>query len=172
MVDEVQSGLCRTGEWFAFQHYDLDPDVVCIAKALGNGFPIGAVWVKRELAASFSAGDHGSTYGGNPLGTAVARKVLEIMKRDNYPEKARQIEIDIRAGLNGLPHVASIRGNGAMLAIELDEAISKDVASKASQDGLLVNPITPTALRLTPPLTTSIAQIQEAIQIMKGILNG
>ena len=172
MVDEVQSGLCRTGEWFAFQHYDLDPDVVCIAKALGNGFPIGAVWVKRELAASFTAGDHGSTYGGNPLGTAVARKVLEIMKRDNYPEKARQIEIDIRAGLNGLPHVASIRGNGAMLAVELDEAISKDVASKASQDGLLINPITPTALRLTPPLTTSIAQIQEAIQIMKGILNG
>jgi|TARA_B100001094_G_scaffold194835_1_gene188831 predicted acetylornithine/succinylornithine family transaminase len=171
MVDEVQSGLCRTGEWFAFQHYGLNPDVVCIAKALGNGFPIGAVWVKRELAASFEAGDHGSTYGGNPLATAVARKVLEIMKRDNYTLKAQSIEDQVRGSMSKIPQVVSIRGNGAMLAIELDQAISKEVAAEASMNGLLVNPITPTALRLTPPLTTSADQIQEGIQILKGILN-
>tara|TARA_B100001778_G_scaffold325268_1_gene320556 strand:- start:1362 stop:2582 length:1221 start_codon:yes stop_codon:yes gene_type:complete len=171
MVDEVQSGLCRTGEWFSFQHYGLNPDVVCIAKALGNGFPIGAVWVKRELAASFEAGDHGSTYGGNPLATAVARKVLEIMKRDNYTLKAQLIEEQIRTSMSKVPQVISIRGNGAMLAIELHQAISKEVAAKASMNGLLVNPITPTALRLTPPLTTSAGQIQEGIQILKGILN-
>jgi len=171
MVDEVQSGLCRTGEWFSFQHYGLNPDVVCIAKALGNGFPIGAVWVKRELAASFEAGDHGSTYGGNPLGTAVARKVLEIMKRDNYNLKAQLIEEQIRTSMSEVPQVISIRGNGAMLAIELHQAISKEVAAEASTKGLLVNPITPTALRLTPPLTTSADQIETGMQILKGILN-
>jgi len=171
MVDEVQSGLCRTGEWFSFQHYGLNPDVVCMAKALGNGFPIGAVWVKRELAASFEAGDHGSTYGGNPLGTAVARKVLEIMKRDNYNLKAQLIEEQIRTSMSEVPQVISIRGNGAMLAIELHQAISKEVAAEASIKGLLVNPITPTALRLTPPLTTSPDQIQKGMQILKGILN-
>ncbi len=171
MVDEVQSGLCRTGKWFAFQHHGLNPDVVCIAKALGNGFPIGAVWVKRELAASFEAGDHGSTYGGNPLGTAVARKVLEIMKRDSCNTMALLIEDKIRTSMTELPQVVSIRGNGAMLAIELDKAISKEVAAKASINGLLINPITPTALRLTPPLTTSDDQIEEGIEILKGILN-
>ena len=171
MVDEVQSGLCRTGEWFSFQHYGLNPDVVCMAKALGNGFPIGAVWVKRELAASFEAGDHGSTYGGNPLGTAVARKVLEIMKRDNYNLKAQLIEEQIRTSMSEVPQVISIRGNGAKLAIELHQAISKEVAAEASIKGLLVNPITPTALRLTPPLTTSPDQIQKGMQILKGILN-
>ena len=162
MVDEVQTGMGRLGTLFGYQKFGLDPDVMVLGKALGAGTPLGAFLCKERFSV-LEAGDHGSTYGGNPIGTAVARKVLEIMKRDNYPEKARQIEIDIRAGINGLPHIASIRGNGAMLAIELDEAISKDVASKASQDGLLINPITPTALRLTPPLTTSIAQIQEAI---------
>ena len=87
MVDEVQSGLCRTGKWFAFQHFGVEPDVVCIAKALGNGFPIAAVWARAEIASAFKLVTMGS-HGGNPLGTAAARKVLEIMERDNYPQKA------------------------------------------------------------------------------------
>ena len=171
MVDEVQSGLCRTGEWFAYQHYNVEPDVICIAKALGNGFPIGAVWAKNEIAANFQAGDHGSTYGGNPLGTAVARKVLEIMDRDNYLEKARRIEEILTQSLLEMPNVLSVRGKGAMLAAELDAEISKEVAIKATENGLLVNPITPTALRFTPPLTTTTPQIEEAMTILKGTLN-
>jgi len=171
MVDEVQSGLCRTGEWFAYQHYNVEPDVICIAKALGNGFPIGAVWAKNEIASSFQAGDHGSTYGGNPLGTAVARKVLEIMDRDDYVEKARKIQEVMTQSLLELPKVLSVRGKGAMLAAELNSDISKDVASNATDKGLLVNPITPTALRFTPPLTTTTPQIEEAMMILKGALN-
>jgi acetylornithine aminotransferase len=101
----------------------------------------------------------------------VARKVLEIMKRDDYTLKAQLIEEQIRASMSKIPQIVSIRGNGAMLAIELHQPISKEVAAKASMNGLLVNPITPTALRLTPPLTTSAEQIQEGIQILKGILN-
>ena len=171
MVDEVQSGLCRTGEWFAFQHFNLDPDVVCIAKALGNGFPIGAVWAKREIAAHFQAGDHGSTYGGNPLGTAVARKVLEIMNRDNYVLKARLIEKLLTESLLSLPGILSVRGKGAMLAAELDSQKSKEIAKTATERGLLVNPITSSALRFTPPLTTTPSEIEEAIDILKGVLN-
>ncbi len=172
MVDEVQSGLCRTGEWFAFQHFSVDPDVICIAKALGNGFPIGAVWAKNEIASSFQAGDHGSTYGGNPLGTAIARKVMEVMERDDYRQKARVIEKLLTESLLEIPGVLSVRGKGAMLAAELDSEISKEVASEATRLGLLVNPITPTALRFTPPLTTTETEIKEATQILGGVLDG
>jgi acetylornithine/N-succinyldiaminopimelate aminotransferase len=171
MVDEVQSGLCRTGKWFAFQHYGVEPDVVCIAKALGNGFPIAAVWARTEIAATFQAGDHGSTYGGNPLGTAAARKVLEIMERDDYPAKAKSLGENMKSALNDLPRVISVRGKGGMLAAELDGEISKVVANEATEKGLLVNSITPTAIRLTPPLSTTTAEVDEAMSILKGVLN-
>ena len=171
MVDEVQSGLCRTGKWFAFQHFGVEPDVVCIAKALGNGFPIAAVWARAEIASAFQAGDHGSTYGGNPLGTAAARKVLEIMERDNYPQKAATLGDVLSDALGNLPRVLSVRGMGGMLAAELDGEISADIAAKATQNGLLVNPITPSAIRLTPPLSTSHDHVDEAISILKGVLH-
>ena len=171
MVDEVQSGLCRTGKWFAFQHFGVEPDVVCIAKALGNGFPIAAVWARAEIASAFQAGDHGSTYGGNPLGTAAARKVLEIMERDNYPQKAATLGDVLSDALGNLPRVLSVRGMGGMIAAELDGEISADIAAKATQNGLLVNPITPSAIRLTPPLSTSHDHVDEAISILKGVLH-
>ena len=171
MVDEVQSGLCRTGKWFAFQHFGVEPDVVCIAKALGNGFPIAAVWARAEVASAFQAGDHGSTYGGNPLGTAAARKVLEIMERDNYPQKAATLGDVLSDALGNLPRVISVRGMGGMLAAELDGEISADIAAQATQNGLLVNPITPTAIRLTPPLSTSHDHVDEAMSILKGVLH-
>jgi len=171
MVDEVQSGLCRTGKWFAFQHFGVKPDVVCIAKALGNGFPIAAVWARAEVASAFQAGDHGSTYGGNPLGTAAARKVLEIMARDNYPQKASALGSVLSDALADLPRVVSVRGMGGMLAAELDGEISAKVALQATENGLLVNPITPTAIRLTPPLSTSLDHVDEAMSILKGVLH-
>ncbi len=171
MVDEVQSGLCRTGKWFAFQHFGVKPDVVCIAKALGNGFPIAAVWARAEVASAFQAGDHGSTYGGNPLGTAAARKVLEIMARDNYPQKASALGSVLSDALADLPRVVSVRGMGGMLAAELDGEISANVALQATENGLLVNPITPTAIRLTPPLSTSLDHVDEVMSILKGVLH-
>lgn len=170
-LDEVQTGLCRTGKWFAIEHYGLQPDVVCLAKALGNGFPIAAVWAKREVAACLVAGDHGSTYGGNALATAAARKVLEIMEREDLPSKAVELGKQLTAGLTQLPRVTGVRGMGGMLAAELDGEVSKDVAAKASDAGLLVNAITPTALRFTPPLTTSQAEVDEAMSILHGALS-
>ncbi len=151
---------------FATVHYGFQPDAVVVVKALGNGFPISAVWAKREVAACLQAGDHGSTYGGNPLGTAAARKVLEIMEREDLPTKAAALGDILQPALAALPRVVDVRGMGGMLAAELDGEISKDVATKASDAGLLVNPITPTALRLTPPLTTSADQVDEAMTIL------
>ncbi len=171
MVDEVQTGLCRTGEWFAYQHYDVQPDVVCLAKALGNGFPIAAVWAKREVAACLEAGDHGSTFGGNPLATAAARKVLEIMERDDIVGRARSLGNQLAGALAELPHAESVRGMGGMLAVELDGPIAKAVATRAATSGLLVNPITPTALRLTPPLTTSADEVEEAMALLGDVLD-
>lgn len=172
MLDEVQSGLCRTGKWFAYEHYDVRPDVVCLAKALGNGFPVAAVWARTEVAACLQAGDHGSTYGGNPLATAAARKVLEIMERDDMAAKAAALGDTLGAALTDLPRVTGVRGMGAMLAAELDGEIAKDVAARATAAGLLVNPITATALRLTPPLTTSGDEIDEAMVLLRGALEG
>ncbi len=170
MLDEVQSGLCRTGRWFAVDHYGVQPDVVCMAKALGNGFPIAAVWARAEVASCLVAGDHGSTFGGNPLGTAVARTVLEIMERDDLAGAAASLGEYLTTALSGLPHVTGVRGMGAMLAAELDGEIARDVAAAASAAGLLVNPITATALRLTPPLTTSVAEVDEAMAILHDVL--
>lgn len=170
MLDEVQSGLCRTGKWFAVEHYGVRPDVVCMAKALGNGFPIAAVWARAEVASCLVAGDHGSTYGGNPLGTAVARTVLEIMERDDLAGAAASLGERLTATLSAMPRVVGVRGMGAMLAAELDGEIAKDIAAAASAAGLLVNPITPTALRLTPPLTTGGAEVDEAMSILQTVL--
>ncbi len=170
-LDEVQSGLCRTGKWFAIEHYDVEPDVICLAKALGNGFPIAAVWAKNEVAACLQAGDHGSTYGGNPLATAAARKVLEVMEREDLPAQATALGEVLSAGLAELPRVVSVRGMGGMLAAELDGEISKDVATKATEAGLLVNPITPTALRLTPPLNTPAGAVDEGLSILRAVLS-
>ena len=120
---------------------------------------------------SLDPGDHGSTYGGNPLATAVARKVLEIMDRDNMADRAAALGVTMTAAFSELPRVVDIRGMGAMLAVEFDGEIAKDVASRAADAGLLVNPITPTALRLTPPLTTSDAEVEEAVAILRGVLS-
>jgi len=170
MVDEIQTGLARTGEWFAFQHYGVDPDVVCLAKALGNGMPIGAMWAKTEVGAAFEPGDHATTFGGQPLATAAARAVLTIMQRDDAPAAARRAGERLRAGLEELPGVASVRGAGLLLAAELVDGSGPKVAGAALEAGLVINGVTATALRFAPPLFVSDQEIDEALDILKGVL--
>jgi predicted acetylornithine/succinylornithine family transaminase len=173
MLDEVQTGFARTGRWFGFQHHGIQPDVVCLAKALGNGMPIGALWARADVAAAFQPGDHGSTYSGQPLATAAARKVLEIMERDDLPRLAAERGALLSAKLAALPQVTSVRGAGLILAAELAEGIDAKVAYTACLDaGLVVNAITPTALRLTPPLTVTEAEIDEAVALLAEVLDG
>ncbi|MGI9647192.1 MAG: aspartate aminotransferase family protein [Acidimicrobiia bacterium] len=170
MVDEIQTGLARTGKWFAFQHYGVSPDVVSLAKALGNGMPIGAIWARTEVGAAFQPGDHATTFGGQPLATSAARAVLTVMERDDAPQAARQAGEHLRAGLEKLPEVASVRGAGLLLAAELVDRSGPEVARAALEAGLVINGVTPTALRFAPPLFVTDQEIEEAIEILKGVL--
>ena len=172
MVDEVQTGLARTGRWFGFQHFDVVPDVVTMAKALGNGVPIGACWARREVAAAFQPGDHATTYGGQPLATAAARAVVATMEAIDAPALARTAGAELTAGLEALDAVTSVRGLGLLLAAELRDVDAREVAAACMEAGLIVNAVTPTALRLAPPLTIGPEHVDEAIGILSTVLAG
>lgn len=171
MVDEIQTGLGRTGRWFGHEHLGVEPDVVTFAKALGNGVPIGACWAKAEVAEVFVPGDHGSTYGGQPFATAAARAVLAEMEAIDAPALAARQGARLAEALADLPGVASVRGLGLLLAAELDPGIaSADVSRACLAAGLIVNAVTPTALRFAPPLTVSDDEIDAAVAILAGVL--
>lgn len=166
ILDEIQTGLGRTGEWFGFQHFNIEPDIVTMAKALGNGAPIGAVWAHRDLAATFKPGDHGSTFAGQPLVTAAARATLRVLEEIDAPRLARDSGRLLSDGLRELPHVQSVRGLGLLLAIELHSEGAKQVGAACLKNGLIVNALTDTSIRLAPPLNVSAAHIAEALTIL------
>ncbi len=171
MMDEVQTGLGRTGRWFGFEHAGIRPDVVQLAKALGNGMPIGACWARADVAAVFEPGDHGTTYGGQPLATSAARATLAVMEAEDVPARAERAGARLAEGLAGLPGVVDVRGLGLLLGAELAEGIdAKEIAAVALDAGLVVNPITSTALRLAPPLLVGDHEIDEALAILDAVL--
>ncbi len=156
MLDEVQSGIGRTGQWFAFQHAGVKPDVMSLAKGLGNGVPIGACLASGAAAKLFKPGHHGSTFGGNPLVCAAALSTLAIIEEDGLMKNAETIGDFIRAQfrekLAGLPGVRDIRGKGMMIGIELDKPCG-DIVEIALRAGLLINVTADNVIRLLPPLT-------------------
>jgi acetylornithine/succinyldiaminopimelate/putrescine aminotransferase len=171
MVDEVQTGLGRTGKWFGFEHFGVRPDVVTMAKALGNGVPIGACWARRDVATAFEPGDHATTFGGQPLATAAARAVLGEMRRLDVPALAARAGARLMAGLAVTPGIADVRGLGLLIAAQLDDGRdAKAVAADCLAAGLVVNAVTPTALRLAPPLTVSDDEIDDALAILTKVL--
>ena len=170
MLDEVQTGLGRTGNWFCFQGLGLEPDVVTMAKALGNGMPVGACWARAEVAAAFGPGDHATTFGGQPLALSAVRATLAVMEREDVPGRAVRSGARLAAGLAGLPGVASVRGRGLLLAAQLDRPVAAEVAAAALGAGLLVNPVRPDALRLAPPLLVEPAEIDRALELLAGAL--
>lgn len=171
MVDEVQTGLGRTGEWFGFQHFEVQPDVVTMAKALGNGVPIGACWARRDVAAAFEPGDHATTYGGQPLATAAARAVLAVMEQIDAPAVARERGAALTAALHGVDGVVDVRGLGLLLAAELEDGIdARAVAARCLQRGLVVNGVTTSALRFAPPLVLSDDEIAECVSLLGEVI--
>lgn len=171
IVDEIQTGLGRTGEWFGFQHFGVEPDVVMLAKALGNGMPIGACWARREVAAAFRPGDHGTTYGGQPLAASAARATLAILERENAPQLAEHAGAHLRDRLRTLPGVTEVRGLGLLLAAQLADGLdAKAVVADALDAGLVLNAVSPTAIRLAPPLIVTTAEIDEAVAILATVL--
>jgi predicted acetylornithine/succinylornithine family transaminase len=175
MVDEVQTGLGRCGRWFAHQHFDVVPDVVTMAKALGNGVPIGACWARAEVAAVFEPGDHATTYGGQPLATAAARAVLRVMDAEDVPQRATAAGAALGDALAALPAVTGVRGLGLLLAVELDvERLGVSAAQVAAEllaRGVVVNAVTPTALRLAPSLLITDDEIAEAVERIAAVLD-
>ncbi|MDP9464832.1 MAG: aspartate aminotransferase family protein [Actinomycetota bacterium] len=171
MLDEIQTGFGRTGEWFGFQHADIVPDVVTMAKAMGNGFPVGATWAKHEVAAVFQPGDHGSTFSGTALATAVVSAVIDEMRSIDAPGLAAKRGEYLTGKLVELPGVASVRGRGLLLAAELTDGRDAKVAYAELLDrGLVTNAVTATSLRFAPPLTVSEAEIDEAVAIVAEVL--
>ena len=171
MIDEVQTGFARTGKWFGFEHAKIKPDVVMLAKAMGNGMPIGALWASQQVASVFKPGDHGSTYSGTALATAAARATMQLMIEMNAPEVVIKKGAELTAKLQTIGGVVNVRGRGLLLAAELSpELDAKKVASQLLDRGLVVNGVTSHALRLAPPFTVSSEEIDEAIAIMKTVL--
>lgn len=179
MLDEVQTGIGRTGAWFAFQHADIVPDVMTLAKGLGSGVPIGACLARGMAAEVFKPGNHGSTFGGNPLACTAGLTTLQIIEDDSLLDNATQIGAAIVAGfereLLGLTGVKAIRGTGMMIAIELDRPCA-ELVQRALANKLLINVTAEKVIRLLPPLimneTEADALVSELSPIIREFLLG
>ena len=173
MVDEIQTGICRTGKWFAHQHNGITPDVMTLAKALGNGVPIGACLAKGKAATLFQPGHHGSTYGGNPLVTSAALAVIETCENDKLSERATALSERIIAGfkdkLKDNEAVIDIRAKGLMIAVQLDRPCAELV--KAGLDaGILINVTAGDVIRLLPPLIITDEQADKIVDLVSELI--
>jgi acetylornithine aminotransferase len=173
MLDEVQTGIGRTGTWFGFQHSGVMPDVIALAKGLGSGMPIGACLARGAAAEVFTPGSHGSTFGGNPLACAAALATLDAIEDDKLLDNARMrgeaIRSGLRAALAGVHGVVDIRGEGMMIGLELDRPCGELVAV-ARDAGVLINVTADTVIRLVPPLIYGAAEVDALVAAVSGIV--
>ena len=173
MLDEVQTGLCRTGAWYCFEHERITPDLLTTAKALGNGVPIGACLARHEAARHLTPGAHGSTFGGNPLACAAALAVIETMEQEKLDEHAARLGEYLTGGLRdalaGVSMVREIRGRGLLLGVELKRPC-KSLERSALEQGLLINVAAENVIRLAPPLIIETEQADELIEHLAAII--
>ena len=175
MLDEIQTGIGRTGTWFAFQHEGIVPDVMTLAKGLGNGVPIGACLARGAVAELFTPGSHGSTFGGNPLACRVGCTVLEIIQQQglllNAARQGEYLLARLRMELDEHPQVRAIRGKGLMIGIELANPY-RDLAQRAAQEhGLLINVTRGKIIRLLPPLTLDAKEVEMIVRAITRLLD-
>jgi len=169
MIDEVQCGMGRTGKWFAHQWAEILPDVMPLAKGLASGVPIGAVVAGPKAAQIFQPGNHGTTFGGNPLAMRAGLETIRIMEEDGLLENAARVGAHLRAALErnlgGLQGVVEIRGQGLMLGIELDRSCGV-IMNRALEAGLLLSVTADRVIRLVPPLILTEAQADEIVSLL------
>jgi acetylornithine/N-succinyldiaminopimelate aminotransferase len=172
VLDEVQTGMGRTGSWFAYQRSGIIPDVITLAKGLGGGFPIGACIGIGDAANLLRPGDHGTTFGANPVCCAAALAVIDTIRREGLLEHAVALGKEITAGVENLEHplVDHVRGAGLLLAIGLTEPNAAELAKTALGKGFLVNPVRPDTIRLAPPLILSTGQARDFLAALPRIL--
>lgn len=173
IFDEIQVGMGRTGKMFAYEHFGIEPDIMTLAKGLANGIPIGALLTTDEVAKGFTPGTHGSTFGGNPFATAVAKEVIEIILNDNVLDNTVNMGNYLLDQLVALkkdcPVIESVRGMGLIIGVNL-KVESKPYVNKALEKGLIINSTGGTVLRFLPPLTVKENEIDEAVEILREIL--
>lgn len=169
IVDEVQTGIGRTGKAFAYEHYKISPDIITLAKGLGSGFPVGAMIGKKHLISSFSPGSHASTFGGNPLAMAAADATLDEIFNESFltsvSEKGKWLKQQLIEQLQDEPLVKDIRGKGLMIGIELNTDV-QNVLTSLRENGLLTLPAGPKVIRLLPPLTVTKQEMEKAIHLL------
>ncbi|HQJ08201.1 MAG TPA: aspartate aminotransferase family protein [Deltaproteobacteria bacterium] len=173
VIDEVQTGMARTGELFGYMHEDIVPDAITLAKALGNGFPMGALVARPDIAEAFAPGSHASTFGGNPLAVAASLATFSVMVEEDVPKMSRETGAYLQAEIEEIkrlhPSIKEIRGKGLLIGIEFDADISslpKDGLAK----GALLNVVQKNVLRLVPPLVISKGECDEAVSIIDSLL--
>jgi acetylornithine aminotransferase len=172
VLDEVQTGIGRTGQWFAHQADGVSPDIITLAKGLGGGLPIGACLAFGAAADLLGPGSHGSTFGGNPVSCAAALAVIETIEADGLLDLVKRIGERLRRGIETLgdPLIAGVRGAGLLLAIELTAASSGALAAGLREAGFLVNAVQPDAVRLAPPLILSAEQADSFLTALPATL--
>ena len=174
IFDEVTTGIGRTGKWFAYQHYDVEPDIITMAKALGGGTAIGAMMAKEEVAASLVPGKHATTFGGNALVCAAGVAVVEAIEQENLLENANQLGQYTMDKLQQLKQkhsvIDSVRGVGLMIGVQLSSS-GAEIVDKCLENGLRINCTQGTVLRFMPPMIATESQIDQAIEILDGVLS-
>lgn len=172
MVDEIQTGIGRTGDLFAYEAYGIEPDVITVAKGLGNGIPIGALVAKKQASQAFTPGTHGSTFGGNPVASAAGAAVLKFIKEKSILANVRKISDYLTAGLESIKEQSSsiieIRGKGLLLGLHVNQP-AIDFIIRAREEGLLILPAGQDVVRVLPPLTTTQEEADEFLAVMKKV---
>ena len=170
MLDEVQTGLARTGKWFGYEHFDVVPDVMCLAKALAGGLPMGACLATPEVAAAFTVGDHASTFGGGPVQSAAALAVLDVIADEDLVAHAerqgRRVLAELAASAPG-----EVRGRGLLIGIDMGRPVAREVAARALDKGVLVNDATDSVVRLVPPLVITDEEMDEGLAVLAEVFH-
>ena len=171
IIDEIQTGGGRTGSWFAFQQDGIVPDAIAVAKGIGGGVPIGALITFGAASELFDKGQHGSTFGGNPLATGTANAVLSYIEDAGLVDNAAARGAQLTSALSVLPHVAEVRGSGLLLGVGLDTPIANEIAAACLEAGVIVNAANDSTIRLAPPLIVGDAEIEEFLTIFTSVLS-
>lgn len=176
ILDEVQTGMGRTGELFAYRHWGVEPDMMTLAKALGGGLPLGALVAKEEVARAFAPGDHASTFGGNPLGCRAGCVVFDELVHGGVLENCRQMGTYLMEGLKEMAsrrgRIAEVRGKGLMIGVEWEGPWAKEIARGLFKKGILVNAIGDRILRILPPLIISREEVDTFLEALEGVIGG
>ncbi|MEY3387448.1 MAG: hypothetical protein RI944_221 [Actinomycetota bacterium] len=171
VIDEIQTGFGRTGNWFHHQKFDIKPDVICVAKALGGGLPMGAMIVSEKYSDLFTPGQHGSTFGGNPVVAKAALAVIETVEKENLLENAKNMGILFGELMSKNENVKTITGDGLLIGVKLKQLIAKEVEQECQKLGLLINAVKEDTLRIAPPLIVDSQQISRSVEIIEDAID-